>query len=304
MYRSPLFSCAISLCAATASFAEAPKVVASFKPIHSLVASVMEGVGEPYLLVKGSASPHTYTMTPSDAAAIQDAKAIFWIGHDMEAFLERAVDALGSGSTAVALEETAGLTKLPLREGGAFDGHEEEGDAHEHGETDPHIWLDPENAKIMVQEIEKTLSKIDPANAPAYTANAAKTLVSLDALTKELSDTLDPVKGSPYLTFHDAFQYFEKRFGVEAAGSITVNPDTPPSAARVAELQAELKSLGAACVFTEPNLDLKIVSVVTEGTKAKTAAIDPEASSLTEGPGLYAQSLREIAASMRGCLGG
>jgi zinc transport system substrate-binding protein len=303
---SPKFiAAAISLLSLSESGqAEAPKVVASFKPIHSLVASVMQGVGEPYLLVKGSASPHTYAMTPSDAAALQDAAAVFWIGHDMEAFLEKSVDALGSRSKAVALEDTPGLTRLPLREGGTFDAHEEEGGAHDHGGTDPHIWLDPDNAKLMVREIEKTLREIDPANAAAYADNAAKSLAGLDALTKELSATLSPVKDKPFITFHDAFQYFEKRFGMQAAGSVTINPDIAPGAERIAALQAKVQELGAVCVFSEPNFEPKIMNVIMEGTSAKTARLDPEASGIPEGPGLYTQSLREIAENMVQCLSG
>lgn len=319
IYRSLLYSCAICLCAVTASFAEAPKVVASFKPIHSLVASVMEGVGEPYLLVKGSASPHTYAMTPSDAAAIQDAKAIFWIGHDMEAFLDKTIDSLGKSAKVVTLDEIMGLTKLSVREGGPFEEHEHEGEAkeaghsdegehshetgHEQGEMDPHIWLDPQNAKLMVREIEKTLTEIDAANAPAYKANADKTSADLDALSKELDTTLAAVKGKPFITFHDAFQYFENRFGVVAAGSVTVNPDVAPGAERIAALQAKVKQLGATCAFTEPNFEPKIVNTILEGTNAKTGVIDPEAASIEEGPALYANSLRKIATSMVECLG-
>jgi zinc transport system substrate-binding protein len=298
---SPKFL-ALLLVTSTAALAEAPKVVASFKPVHSLVASVMQGVGEPYLLVKGPASPHTYALTPTDAAAIEGAKAIFWIGPDMEAFLEKTVDALGRESKAVALEGTPGLTKLPLREGGAFDGHEEDGAAHDHGGTDPHIWLDPDNAKLMVEEIENTLREIDPANADAYKANAAKTLTGLDALTNELSATLSPIKDKPFITFHDAFHYFEKRFGLTAAGSIAINPDAAPGAARVAELQAKVKELGAVCLFSEPNFEPKLINVIAEGSAAKTGALDPEASGIAEGPDLYFQSLRELAAAMRACL--
>jgi zinc transport system substrate-binding protein len=320
---SPKFIAAIAFLESTAlGHAEAPKIVASFKPIHSLVASVMEGVGEPYLLVKGSASPHTYTMTPSDAATVQDAAAIFWIGHNMEAFLDKTVGSLGEKAKVVTLDEVKGLTVLPPREGGAFEehaheeeakaegasheGHEhkaESAEAHEHGETDPHIWLDPENAKLMVREIEKSLTEIDAANAAAYKANADKTAAELDALSKELEATLTPAKGKPFITFHDAFQYFEKRFGVEAAGSVTVNPDVAPGAERVAALQAKVKELGAVCLFTEPNFDPKIMNVIMEGTNAKTATLDPEASGIREGPELYARSLRGIAAAMRECLG-
>jgi zinc transport system substrate-binding protein len=298
---SKFIAAALLFTSTALAHAEAPKAVASFKPIHSLVAAVMRGVGAPYLMVKGAASPHTYAMTPSDAQALQSADAVFWVGPEMEAFLAKPLEALGGKAEIVTLDAAEGLTKLPPREGGAFDGHADEGEA-EHEEFDAHIWLDPQNAKIIVRGIEKALSGKDPANAAAYKANAGKTSAALDALDAELSALLAPVKDKSFITFHDAFQYFEIRFGLRAAGSISVNPDIAPSAARIAELQAKVRQTGAVCVFSEPNFAPEIVSVVIEGTDARTAAVDPEASALTEGPELYFQSLREIAAAMRTCL--
>jgi zinc transport system substrate-binding protein len=284
----------------TLSNAEAPKVVASFKPMHSLVAAVMQGVGAPYLMVKGAASPHTFSMTPSDAAELQNADAVFWVGPGMETFLAKSLNALSTKAIITQLDQVPGLTKLPMREGGAFDAHDQEGAAHD--VFDEHIWLNPQNAKAMVREIEKTLSAKDPENAAAYKANADRTAAALDALQTELAASLTPVKGRPFITFHDAFQYFEKRFGLEASGSITVNPDAAPGAERVAELRAKVKELGAVCVFSEPNFEPKIIDVVIEGSNVKVGTLDPEASTLAEGPELYFQSMREIAAAMRKCL--
>jgi zinc transport system substrate-binding protein len=314
MIRSIFFAFAAILASSISTLAEPPKVVASFKPVHSLVASVMEGVGEPYLLIKGAASPHTYAMTPSDAAALQDAVAIFWIGHDMEAFLDKPLEALGGSAKIVTLEGLDNLTLHYARADGSFEDHAhdvEQSDAekaaehehgHEHGAIDPHIWLDPENAKAMAREIERSLSGIDPTNAATYETNTDRLVSELDALSRELETTLMPVKGKPFITFHDAFQYFEKRFDVEAAGSVTIVPDASPGAERIAALQAKVKDLGAVCLFSEPNFDPKIMSVIMEGSNAKIATLDPEASALAEGKALYAKSLREIAAVMQECL--
>lgn len=295
---SPSFLIASTLFA----HADSPKVATSFKPIHSLAASLMQGVGEPYLIVKGAASPHDYAMTPSDAAALQEAQVIFWIGPELETFLQKPIEALAAKAEAVALEGTAGLTKLAPRDGGAFESYAEE-HAHKGGESDPHLWLDPANAKLMLRRMEQALSKADPASSAAYKTNADKTAARLDALETEITATLAPVKGRPFITFHDAFQYFEKRFGVEALGSVTVNPDAAPGAARVAELRAKVKEFGIKCVFTEPNFEQKIIYAVIEGSDARIGTLDPEASALAEGPELYFQSLRGIAAAMRECLG-
>jgi zinc transport system substrate-binding protein len=298
----------------------APGVVASIKPVHSLVSAVMAGVGEPTLIVKGSASPHTYALRPSDAGALEAADIVFWTGHGMELFLGDALDTLATGATVVELADAPGITLLPVREGGAFEahahdeaGHEDEhtheADEHdghdhdEHGEGDMHFWLDPQNAKLMVTQIATTLAEADPENATAYQANAEAELVRLDALEAELAAMLAPVADKPFIVFHDAYQYFEARFGLNLAGSVTVTPDTMPGAARIDELKAKLAELGVTCVFAEPNFEPTIISAITEGTPAKAGVLDPEGGALTEGVDLYPDLLRGLATSLVDCLG-
>lgn len=304
--------------------AQAPQVIVSIKPIHSLVAAIMKGVGEPGLIVEGAASPHTYNMKPSNAQKLQDADVVFWVGHGLEAFLDKPLDALGGDATVVALEDAPGLAKLKFREGGAFEAHDhgeheteedhaahahedshvETGEHHHHeeGEFDMHLWLDPVNAKAMADEIEKTLVKVDPANADAYAANAKALDEKLDALDKELADIVAPVKDKPFIVFHDAYQYFEHRYHVRVAGSITVSPENMPGAERISEIHKKVADLGATCVFAEPQFEPKLIKVVTEGTPAKSGTLDPEAATLTEGPDLYFELMRGIATSLKTCL--
>lgn len=293
-----------------------PNVVASTKPVHSLVAAVMAGVGEPGLIVKGSASPHTYSLRPSDAAALENADIVFWTGHGMELFLADALDTLSTKAETVELADAEGITLLPVREGGAFEHHshgdehaeeghehEEHGHAHEEGEGDMHFWLDPENAKLMVTDIAKVLSAADPDNAAKYNANAETEIAALGALETEINASLIGVKDKPFIVFHDAYQYFEKRFGLDVAGSITVSPEVMPGAARVDQLRTKVKELGATCVFAEPNFEPTIVKTIIEGTNAKAGVLDPEGSALTEGPDLYANLLRALATGLVDCLG-
>lgn len=292
----------------------APNVVASTKPVHSLVAAVMAGVGEPGLIVKGAASPHTYSLRPSDASALENADIVFWTGHGLELFLGEALETLSTKAETVELANSPGIELLPLREGGAFEphshgdedhGHEEAAHdhEHEHEEGDMHFWLDPENAKLMVTEIARVLSAADPENEATYQANAEVEIEALGALENEISRTLDGVKEKPFVVFHDAYQYFENRFGLEVAGTITVSPEAMPGAARVDELRRKVGELGATCVFAEPNFEPAIVSTIVEGTEAKAGVLDPEGSALTEGPGLYGDLLRGIAAGLVDCLG-
>ncbi|CAN7334548.1 zinc ABC transporter substrate-binding protein [Neorhizobium sp. LjRoot104] len=308
----------------------APDVVVSIKPVHSLVASIMKGVGEPKLIVDGAASPHTFSLKPSNAAAIEGADVIFWVGPGIEAFLEKPLDALAASATVVELEDAPGLQKLRFRESGAFEAHDDgheggeakdhddhqhgdhdkpaddhadhDDDHHDHGGFDTHLWLDPMNAKAMTAEIEKTLVSADPANAAAYQANGAALMKDLDALDIELKATIAPVKDKPFIVFHDAYQYFEHRYGVSVAGSITVSPETMPGAERVDQIRKKVKEVGATCVFAEPQFEPKLVAVVTEGTPARSGTLDPEAATLKSGPGLYFELMRGLARSMKECL--
>jgi zinc transport system substrate-binding protein len=166
-----------------------------------------------------------------------------------------------------------------------------------------HFWLDPENAKLMVTHIAATLAAADPVNAAAYTANAQTEIVALDQVKAELTATLAPVKDKPFIVFHDAYQYFENRFGLTLAGSITVTPDTTPGAARIDELKSKIAELGATCVFSEPNFQPTIVNAIIEGSPAQSGVLDPEGGALTEGPDLYANLLRGLATSLVDCLG-
>ena len=306
MMLRPLFAAALLL--APAPVLAAPNVVATIKPLQSLVAMVMAGVGEPTLLVRGAASPHAYSLRPSDAEALGKADLVFWTGHGMELFLEDKLATLAPNATLVDMSESEGLTLLPLREGGTFEPHADDaahaGDhAGTHGnERDMHYFLDPENARVMLRAIAAALSKADPADAAAYAANAEKADATLAALSADIATKLAPVQGKPFIVFHDAYQYFEARFGVQAAGSITVSADLAPGAGRVRDIREKLKTLGAACVFAEPQFDPARIAVFLEGTGAKAAELDPEGASLTEGAGLYPALVTALAENLVSCL--
>ena len=323
--RQTLLLASAALPAITASAHADVNVIASIKPVHSLVAAVMKGAGKPALIIEGAGSPHTYSLKPSQAAALQDADVIFWIGDQLEAFLEKPIDTIGEKTRAVELIHSYGLETLEFREGGAFEKHmhdedeetghddheeeehaEEEGHEHEHdhGEVDMHVWLDPMNAKAMVHEIAETLAEADPDNAALYEANAADVSGKLDRLTTELTAELRPVKDTGYVVFHDAYQYFEHRFGLSAAGSITVSPDVMPGADRLREIQAKVRDLGATCVFAEPQFEPRLVTVATEGSNARTGTLDPLGAAIEPGADLYFEVLRGMAKSFKGCLSG
>lgn len=318
-------------------------VVASIKPVHALVASVMKGVGEPGIIVDGGGSPHTFAMKPSQAAMLEKADVVFWIGPQIESFLSKPLEAIASKAKSVDLIDTTGLVKLKLREGGAFEAHahddhddhdhaegkhdddhskKEAGHAgkdhddhdtekkadkdHDHGhgheEFDAHVWLDPVNGKALVQEIAKVLSEADPTNQARYKENAAATVARIDALSAQLASELKPIDDKGFIVFHDAYQYFEKRFGLRAAGSITVSPEVVPGAKRVKELRTKVRETGVACVFAEPQFEPKLVATVIEGTSAKSGVLDPLGAELQSGPELYFKLISTMAAAFKSCL--
>lgn len=311
LHRTYLLAGALAL-AGTGASAEPPSVVTSIKPVQALVASVMQGIGTPTLIVDGAGSPHTYSLRPSKARALQNADLIFWIGPSLEAFLDRPIDSLGKDARVVTLMETPGLAHVSFREGGPFEAEDQADDDHgdddrdkdEHGDDarDTHIWLDPANAKAMAREIAEVLGEADPANAARYEANVGTLEARIDGLTAELRQTLEPVRERPFIVFHDAYQHFERRFDLNAAGSITVSPEVIPGAERVADIRRKVEELGATCVFSEPQFTPRLVNVVTEGTAAKSGVLDPLGTGIPDGPDLYFTLMRNMAASMRACL--
>jgi zinc transport system substrate-binding protein len=313
-------------------------VVASIKPVHSLVANVMEGVGEPVLLVKGTGSEHSYSLRPSEARALEQAEVVFWVGETMETFLIKPLHALAGDAEVVELWEVPGLTLLPTREGGMWEVHEhsdehadaghgedehaehkesehaeeqagdhaaehEAGAGHAHGETDMHVWLDPGNAKVLADAIANAIADADPDHAAIYQANTERLRQRLDELDRSLEERLASVADRPYVVFHDAYQYFEHRYGVKAVGAITINPTVRPGAQRLGEIHARLEELDAACVFAEPQFEPTLVETVIEGTSAKRGVLDPLGATIDAGPDHYFQLLNGLADSLVDCLG-
>ena len=290
---------------------EGLSVVTSIKPIHSLVSAVMDGIGTPSLIVEGAGSPHTYALKPSQAKALQDADLVFWVGPAIESFLEKPIKEVASSARIVTLSDAHGLIKIEFREGGNFDSHDDHSkhDDHDdhakhddHGQFDMHMWLDPKNAKTIVNAIEEALIKADPHNIKAYQGNAVSVKRHLDQLITEVDAELVPVKGKPYVVFHDAYQYFENRFGMTSVGSITVSPEVLPGAKRVKALREKIKSLNATCVFSEPQFEPKLIATVIENTSAGAGVLDPLGASINVGPEMYFTLIRNMSKSLKKCL--
>jgi zinc transport system substrate-binding protein len=281
--------------------ADTPHVVVSIAPIHSLVSGVMAGVATPELLVKGAASPHSYMLKPSQMSTLQQADLIIWNGESVESFLPRTLRSLNSKTRVIKLAALPGMMLLPTREGGVWG--EDEGDHHHHhGDVDGHLWLDPNNAKVMVAAVTTSLSEIDPSHAVQYRRNSEALLQQLEQLARELDNTLAPVRAIPYLVFHDGYHYFEARYHLNAVGAISVDPERKPGAKRLSELTAMIKQRQVRCLFSEPQYPAATVQSIIAGSGVKSGVLDPLGSSFQPGPELYFKLMRGLGASLKNCL--
>jgi len=293
-------------------------VVATVKPLHSLVAGVMAGVGEPELIIRGAGSPHTYSLKPSEARLLERAQVIFWIGGSLESFMEKPLAVLGTKARIVEVMRAPGITLLPGRRGGAWDrhvGHEGAEQGHDARETpdhagenaaathDGHLWLDPANARSIARNAAEVLGQMDPGNRGRYAANAEALVARIDALDAGLKAALAPVRDIPFVVFHDAYQYFEKSYALRAVGSITVSAERKPGARRVQEIRDTIRRLGARCVFSEPQFSSAVIGTLLEGTNTGTGTLDPLGAGLPAGPDAYFTLMRALGSGLAECLG-
>jgi len=303
------------------------KVVTSIKPLHSLASYLMDGVGKPDLIVDGYASPHGFSMKPSHAKMLQNADLVFWVGKGMENFLEKPLNSIAKKAEKIELMETKGLQVLKFRERNIFDEHDhddhddhakkeddhddhdhddhgkkkdhDDHEGHNHGEYDAHIWLDPINAKVILFEMSKHLIELDAKNESVYRDNLSKAYKEIDNLTKDVTAELN--KSVASIVFHDAYQYFEKRFNVNILGAFTVNTDVMPGAEQLAEIREIIEHDKVSCVFSEPQFNPDIIKAVAKDMNIKTGVIDPLGATLDSGKDLYFKLIRNMSASFKGC---
>jgi zinc transport system substrate-binding protein len=314
------------------AYADAPNVAVDIAPIHSLVARVMDGVGSPDLVVQVGASPHEYSLRPSEARALQDADVVFWVSAGLTPWLADTIETLAPDASVTELLETDGTIELEFRENALFEAHDhsdheehdEEHDGHDdheehdeehddhgdheeheghddHGAHDPHAWLSPNNAMNWLNVIAGQLSAADPENAGVYFANAAAGRAEIETVMGEVNATLAPVRGEKFIVFHDAYQYFENDFDFPAAGAISIGDASDPSPARIAEIQARVADEAIDCVLAEPQFNTGLVATVLEGSQAHTGIIDPLGSDLELGADFYPQLIKNLAASLAAC---
>ena len=282
------------------------QVVTSIKPLHSLASMIMQGVGEPKLIVDGNTSPHNFSLKPSHAKILQTADIVFWIGEDIETFLEKSLSSLSKKAKVIELMQISQIKKLKFREKNIFEvshddhGHKKHDDhGHAHGEFDPHIWLDPMNAKIILKEMTKELILLDKKNALKYKANLRNAHIKIDKLVMDINFKIN--KSAKYIVFHDAYQYFENRFGLKTLGALTVNTDILPGAEQLKNIRNLIKKEKAKCIFSEPQFNPKIIKAIAKDTNIKTGVFDPLGADLKNNEDLYLKLIINLSNSLKNC---
>lgn len=299
-----VIACGLALSAQAAP----PRVAADIPPVHALVAQVMEGVAAPELIVAPGVSPHGYALRPSEAALLQRADLVVWVGPGLTPWLGAALPRLAAGAEIVTLQTHPATRTLPLRAQAAFApraGMDGQGHGHDHANAaapvDPHVWLDPANARAWLGVIAAALAVIDPDNAARYAANAAAAVDRLVDLQADLTARLSLQPPAPFVVFHDGYQYFETAFDVPAAGAIVLADGTDPSPARIAAIRAQVRDLGVRCAFSEPQLNTALIDTVFDGADAAIAVVDPLGATHAPGPGLYEAVMRDLVDALIAC---
>lgn len=273
-----------------------PVVIATIKPIHSLVAAVMGELATPELLIDGNNSEHDYSLKPSDAKKLQNADIIFFTSMDLENFLVNTISSLNDGTVAVELAASEGVTRQE-----PDDWYNE----HNHTSYDPHIWLNPENAIAMVKQIKKILSLQDPKNRGIYEMNAKKYIVKISSASEKITLKLSPYKNIPFIVFHDAYGYFVKSYGLNQTAAISLNPETALSAEKIKDINSTIKNKHVYCVFADQAFGVDSAKkILNNPERIKISTLDPIGNEVPKGENAYISILDGVANNLLSCLGG
>ena len=310
---------------------ETTGVISTIQPINSLVSAVIGNTGKTISIIPAEQSPHDFKLKPSDVKVLQNGNIIFYVSNHLESSVTKVFKNLPKNIKLINLMKESGINHLAIRDNAAWERHDHHGDDHDdhdkhgkkhddhddhdkHGkkhddhddhekEDDVHIWLSPDNAIKIVQKVNKVLSLYFPENSQIYNDNTTKFIDKIRNLKIELIKELSPIKNKPYIVFHDAYQYFEKTFELNAVGSIALEGDIASSPKQISFIKDKIIKSKASCVFQEPQFDSKLVKIVLEGTNAKTGTLDPHGVNITGNKDFYLQLLKNMAKSLKECLG-
>ncbi|VYU76977.1 zinc ABC transporter substrate-binding protein ZnuA [Metakosakonia massiliensis] len=286
-------------------------VVASLKPLGFIASAIADGVTTTEVLLPDGASEHDYSLRPSDVKRLQNADLVFWVGPDMEAFMEKSARQIPANRQ-VQMQALSEVQPLLIK-GGDDDEHDHEGhdhggenhdEHHHHGDYNMHLWLSPEIARMSAVAIHQKLVELMPQSRARLDANLKDFEAKLAQTDKQVGSELAPVKGKGYFVFHDAYGYFEKHYGLTPLGHFTVNPEIQPGAQRLHQIRTQLVEQKATCVFAEPQFRPAVVEAVARGTSVRMGTLDPLGTSIKLGKESYSQFLSQLSTQYASCLKG
>jgi zinc transport system substrate-binding protein len=271
-------------------------ILATIKPLHSIVQNVLGDELKAQLLIDGAnVSPHDFQFKPSDVRKVNNTDVVFLISPTLETFLDT------DSNKYISVIDSPELKLLEYNEGDHEDEHNH-GHDHNDGSVDPHVWLSPKNAVAITQFIAKTLGERDPDNQSLYQTNADAYVQTLLELDKTISQSLETVKDKPFVVHHDAYQYFTHQYGLRQAEALTIHPEQQTSVAQVQKIRNFLKETQATCVFREPQFPDKMLRTIIEGTGTKIGVLDPIGAELEPGKDLYVNLLNALTQNLKECL--
>ncbi|EQM72052.1 zinc ABC transporter substrate-binding protein [Pseudomonas tohonis] len=281
------------------------EVVTSIKPLQLIVSAIQDGTGTTRVLLPPGASPHSFSLRPSDLRNLRSADLMYWIGPDLETFLQPALE--GRQGRTVAIQDMSGLRIRHFGElaPGNLDEHageEDHDDLHRPGSIDAHLWLRPENARIIASHVAEDLTRIDPSQAQRYKANLAAFSKRLENEDERLKARLGKLDGKPFFVFHQAFDYFEEAYGLKHAGVLALGTDVQPGARHVAEMRSRLQATGPVCLFNEPPIRPRLASTLSEGLPVRFAELDALGFDIQPGPKGYTTLIGKLGDDLASCL--
>ena len=275
-------------------------VISSVRPIGFITEAIASGVTNTDILLPDGASPHTYSLKPSDLAKIKNADLIIWVGEDMEVFMPTVLKNVDEQKQ-IELMDVPEIKSL-LR----TNHHDEEiphdDNDHHHGEYDEHIWLSPKIAKIIAKSIHDKLIELYPNKVQLLDANLNEFITNLSETEQNIAKKLISVQNRGYFVFHDAYGYFESQFGLKNLGSFTINPAVQPGVQTVYAIQKKLAEHQAVCVFREPQFSPAVIKKLVNGTNVKIGELNPLGTGIIVEKGAYSHFLLTLTQELLDCL--
>lgn len=289
------------------------EVLTTIKPLGFIAAAITDGVSEPKVLLPTGASPHDFSLRPSDIRSINSADLVVWVGPELEGFIAKP---LANHPHALTLTQVEGMPLFNYAtqdSHGSHDHDDHDHAAHEHGDhdegheghhhegVDPHIWLGPTQAKVIAKAIASELGKLDPANQARYDANLAAFDTKVDAKDKVIAGQMKAVNEKGYFVFHEAYGYWERHYGMSSKGHFTVSPERRPGAKTLVDIRKALEEKQASCIYAEPQFSPAVIESVARNTGAKVLLLDEVGEQVPLGPDGYPQFMQQLADAFAQC---